>query len=89
MLPYNIPDKHYDCVVALQVFEHLGTSQTDVFQEIQRISDWAILSFPYKWNRPGNIHHGIDEKIIAGWTDNYLPKTIKKIDNRIVYAYDF
>lgn len=89
-LPYPIIDKYYDCFVALQVFEHLGKFQSEVFKEIMRISKNAILSFPYKWNCPGDIHHGIDEEVIKGWTNGEVPTKIQIVTPpRIVYVFDF
>jgi len=89
-LPYLIEDKYYDCFVGLQVFEHLGKFQSEVFKEIKRVSKNAILSFPYKWNCPGNIHYGIDEEVIKGWTNGEIPTKIQIVTPpRIVYVFNF
>lgn len=89
-LPYPIVDKYYDCFIALQVFEHLGKFQSEVFKEIKRISKNAILSFPYKWNCPGDIHHGIDEEVIKGWTNDEVPIKIQIVmPPRIIYVFNY
>lgn len=90
-LPWDISDKKYDIFVALQVFEHLENTQSKVFDEIIRISKYAILSFPYKWKCEdiNNCHHNIDEKIISKWTNNKIPLKIIKIKNRIIYIFKF
>jgi hypothetical protein len=94
--PYAIQDKYYDVFVALQVFEHLGDKQPTVFEEIRRISKAAILSFPYKWIRPGNKHHAIDEAVISRWTNNEKPFRVQTIagpkstnTDRIIYMFKF
>lgn len=87
-LPWNIPDKYYDVFVALQVFEHLENKQSEVFEEVKRISKNAIISLPYKWNQPGNCHHMIDEDIIKEWTKIKPNKSII-IEKRIICIYNF
>lgn len=84
----KIPEKFFDCFVALQVFEHLK-NQAQTFKEIKRISQNAILSFPYKWKSGDDMHRNIDEKIIARWTNNEKPVKKTLIKNRIIYHYKF
>jgi hypothetical protein len=87
-IPYPINSKSYDVVIALQVFEHLGTNQRSAFEEVRRISKFAILSFPYKWNCPKDTkHHNITKEVIDKWVDS--PVSIKEIGKRIVYFFDF
>jgi hypothetical protein len=95
-LPWDIEDKYYDVFIGLQVFEHFkNKKQSEVFNEIMRISKNAILSFPYKWNTPNNItHHNIDDEIIRKWTNNIMPVKIKEINapkhrRRIIYIFKF
>lgn len=73
--PWDIPSKKYDVVVALQVLEHLGPNQLDIFKEIKRITKEAIISLPYLWhcNNPANCHHMIDDEKILEWTNNEQP----------------
>ena len=87
--PYPIEDSAYDMFIALQVWEHLDGKQRDAFKEVMRISKMAILSFPYKWNWPGNCHHNIDENVIADWTLHIQPEQIIKVENRIIYFFRF
>ena len=49
----------------------------------------ALLSFPYKWNQPGNVHHGIDENKINVWTHGIEPKKIEKSGTRILYLFNW
>jgi 2-polyprenyl-3-methyl-5-hydroxy-6-metoxy-1,4-benzoquinol methylase len=94
-VPWDIKDKEYDCVVALQVFEHLGTQQSRVFREIQRVSKYSILSFPYLWKtEPDNCHYMIDKNKIAKWTNFYNPEKIiefkiKNKESRLAYIFKF
>jgi hypothetical protein len=71
--PWPIPDKKYDLFIALQVLEHLGVKQKDVFKEIMRVSNMAILSFPLNWRCFGDCHHLITEKKIRDWTLHIRP----------------
>lgn len=87
--PFPIADRSYDIFIGLQVWEHLDGRQREAFREVMRISKSAILSFPYKWNRPGNHHHNIDEAIIAEWTLNTKPERIIRIEKRIIYFFKF
>jgi len=88
--PYPFEEKKYDLVVACQVLEHLGSSQSRVFKEFARISKMAIITLPYKWNLPGfPSHHMIDEKIIDKWTNGLKPLFQKIVDSRILLIYRF
>ena len=86
--PFPIKDKEFDCFIALQVWEHLD-KQAEAFQEVERISKAAILSFPYRWKQGDHSHRNITEETIAKWTCYKEPKEIKLIDNRIVYTWVF
>lgn len=89
-LPWNIKDKYYDIVIALQVFEHLNDKQSEIFKEITRISKNIILSFPYKWQDKNDIiHYNLDENIFNKWTNNIKPNKKIIIENRMIYIYNF
>jgi hypothetical protein len=89
-VPWPLKDKQYDVFIALQVWEHLKGKQRSVFKEVARISNWAILSFPYKWG--GNSSHSkINKRKIQEWTHPYSffikPKIIK--NKRIICIFNF
>lgn len=88
-IPWPFKDKQYDVFIALQVWEHLKGKQNVIFQEVARISNWAILSFPYKW--PGNSFHSKINKVkIAEWSNPYCPFIKPKIvRSRIIYIFNF
>jgi hypothetical protein len=89
-VPWDIPTKKYDVFVALQVMEHLSPKQEDIFSEIKRISNYCILSLPYKWNCPEDKeHHMIDDEKILKWTLNHKPYYQNVITGRIVLCYNF
>lgn len=91
-VPWDMPDKSYDLFIASQVWEHLGDKQKEAFAEVKRTSKAALLSFPYMWECPGDIHHGIDEKKIAEWTLFEKPAYVQMIhtkSRRIVYLFLF
>lgn len=78
----------YDAFCALQVFEHLD-NQALAFNEIMRISKSAILSFPYKWTWGDARHKGITAKKIEQWTCGVVPESIKIINHRAIYRWEF
>ena len=88
-IPWPIKKKQYDVFIALQVWEHLKGNQIKVFKEVPRISNIAILSFPYKW--PGNSSHSkINKSKIREWTKPYEPFLKPKIvRSRIIYLFNF
>ena len=70
---WDIPDKHYDLVIASQIFEHLEGHQLFTFNEIKRVSKKAIITIPYKWNSPNDkMHHNITTDHFDKWTDNFM-----------------
>jgi len=75
VVPWPIADKAYDCVVALQVWEHLGPMQQQAFSEVIRVSHSAILSFPLGWLDcpPSDIHYDVTEEDISSWTIHTTP----------------
>ena len=93
-LPYDIADKYYDVFIGLQVFEHLN-NQSEIFKEIERISKYAILSFPYKWDSPDDIlHHNLDHDVFKKWTNNKKPYRVRYINDpisrkRVIYMIKF
>jgi len=88
--PWPIQDRAYDLFIALQVWEHLGSSQAAAFREVQRVARAAILSFPYRWNCPDRPdHHGIDEARIAEWTCHKPPAEVVHAGSRVLYRWDF
>jgi hypothetical protein len=60
-----------------------------------RISKKAIITLPYKWNTPCDIHHMIDRGIIDHWANGWKPvfeKIIPKPSpyrSRILRIYNF
>lgn len=95
ILPWDIADKYYDVFIGLQVFEHLGENQSDIFKEVMRISKHAIISLPYLWDKPDDpMHHMIDDEKIKMWTNNVLPEKIIYIKTpgsrkRVIYFFEF
>ena len=71
-------ERTYDLFVALQVFEHLGTSQAQVFREVSRVARNAIISLPIDWVKadPTDIHHGITNERVLGWFEPRVPTRI-------------
>ena len=87
--PWPIEDKQYDVFAALQVWEHLKGKQADIFKELPRIANWAILSFPYKWKTEGS-HDRIKKNVIKEWTSSYKPFVSPRIvRKRIIYVFKF
>lgn len=89
-IPWPVDDKQYDMVIAMQVFEHLEGKQRRVFQEIVRVSESAILTFPDRWHCPGDCHHDITPEKIKDWTYNMEPREIiSGVGRRVIYHWEF
>lgn len=91
-VPWPFEDKSYDLVIALQVLEHLSPKQTDVFNEIVRITKHAIISLPLRWRCPHDpIHHMIDYPQIREWTGHRRASVelLGKHKKRILLHYQF
>jgi len=93
-LPWPFENKAYDVVIALQVLEHLSPNQRNIFNEIKRISNYAIISLPYKWNceNKNDCHHMIDYAKINEWTGIMIPYKTDVVEgkrNRIILCYKF
>jgi hypothetical protein len=87
--PWPVKNKQYDVFVALQVWEHLQGKRFKAFREVVRISNWAILSFPYRW-KTNSLHRGINKPKIRKWVRPYRPLIKPKIiKNRIIYLFNF
>jgi hypothetical protein len=77
--PWPVPDRAYDLFVALQVFEHLGTSQAAVFREVRRVARHAIISLPIEWEMadPSNCHHRIAHDRALSWFAPIVPTRVE------------
>jgi hypothetical protein len=86
--PWSIKKK-YDLFIGLQVLEHLK-NKTEICNEIKKISNYAVISLPYKWNCKdiNNCHHMIDEEVIYSWF-KIEPKYTKIQEYRIINFYEF
>jgi hypothetical protein len=94
VVPWPIADRAYDLVIALQVWEHLGSRQREAFSELPRISRYAILSLPYKWRRKNNpSHSGIDDTVVRRWSGGLAPLETVQLPlvgrrRRKIYLFD-
>jgi len=92
--PWPIPGERYDLFVALQVFEHLGSSQRAAFAEGRRIARHAIISLPIEWEMddPRNPHHGIAHERVLSWFAPIEPTRVilgnPGYRQRLIYAFE-
>ncbi|MFW6219629.1 MAG: methyltransferase domain-containing protein [bacterium] len=88
---WPIKDKYYDLSIATQVWEHLDDPYI-AFEELKRVSKYAILTFPYLWKVSDEIHNNITKEKIDKWTLN-TPFLEEKIFNthkkRLMRIYKF
>lgn len=85
-------NKKFDLLICLQTFEHFKNKQSEVFKEIKKLVNRAIISVPYKWNKPNDCHHNIDEKTLFKWFKQkpILEKiAIDSSVKRLICLYDF
>ena len=77
-VPWPFEDKQFGLFIALQVFEHLGQRQPEVFGEVRRVARHAIISLPIDWDmgNPKNIHHMIPEEMVLSWFAPVVPTRI-------------
>jgi hypothetical protein len=93
-IPWPFGDKQYDLFLALQVFEHLGDKQPEVFREVRRVAKHAILSLPIGWNLRDttNIHHQISNERVLSWFAPVVPTRILEGSRgrltRLVYVFE-
>jgi len=94
--PFPIEDKAYDLVIACQVIEHMGIygQQVNFFNELERISNKALITLPYLWHSPlARDHHMINKKMINVWSGGRTPtfELISGAENtlRILQLYEF
>jgi hypothetical protein len=93
-LPWPVADGEYDLFVALQVFEHLGERQAEVFGEVRRVARNAIISVPIDWEMsdPTNCHHRISEERALGWFAPVRPSRIVLGNGghrrRLIFVFD-
>ena len=80
--------------MALQVFEHLGTSQRAAFAEVCRVARHAIISLPIEWEMddPRNPHHGITHERVLSWFAPIEPTRVivgnPGYRQRLIYAFE-
>jgi predicted O-methyltransferase YrrM len=86
--PWPIKDKQYDLLIALQVWEHLEGKQIEAFKEAMRVSNYSILSFPYKMEIGDAMHVGIDRDQIRKWIMCTDPIKVVEVGQRIIYVFD-
>ena len=93
-VPWPFADGQYDLFVALQVFEHLGTSQSAAFHEVARVARRAIISLPIDWEMddPRNCHHMISNERALSWFRPWRPTRVE-VGNpgsrtRLIYVFE-
>jgi hypothetical protein len=93
-VPWPVGDKAYGVFMALQVFEHLGSSQPDVFREVRRVARNAVISLPIDWEMadPENCHHQLSHERALSWFAPVVPTRVV-VGNpgrrkRLVYVFE-
>lgn len=92
--PWPFDDKQFDLFIALQVFEHLGSSQPAVFREVRRVARHAILSLPIEWEMadPSDPHHRISDETVRSWFAPIEPTRVVEGNagrrRRLVYVFE-
>jgi hypothetical protein len=93
-VPWPVADKEYGLFMALQVFEHLGSSQPQVFLEVRRVARNAIISLPIDWEMedPTNCHHQLSHERALSWFAPVVPTRVV-VGNaghrkRLIYVFE-
>jgi len=94
MVPWPFADKQFGLLIALQVFEHLGTRQPEAFGEVRRVARHAIISLPIDWDMgdPFNVHHMIPLERVLAWFAPTVPTRILQGNpgpkKRLVFVFE-
>lgn len=91
IIPWDFNEK-FDLLICLQAFEHFSNKQNQVFNQIKKLVNKAIISVPYKWYKPNNCHHDIDENTLFEWFKEkpILEKIVVDYSvKRLICLYDF
>jgi hypothetical protein len=84
--PWNIGC--FDCIVALQVWEHLNGRQAEVFKEAYLAAQKClIISIPYKWRRGRLDHQGIDDDVMVRWSGGIPWQRTVTVGCRRIYIW--
>ncbi len=103
VVPWPIPDKAYDLIIASQVFEHFDGRQREAFGELRRCCRYGLISIPYKWKTSRwDDHIGLTDKTMKSWTGGAAPIAVAVVPKqsilerlrqpaklRKLYLYDF
>ena len=93
-VPWPVADRRYDLFVALQVFEHLGSSQPAAFREVRRVARHAIISLPIDWVMadPTDAHHQLSNETALAWFRPVAPTRIELGNGgpkkRFIYVFE-
>ena len=90
-VPWSMPDKYYDVVIANQVFEHLQGNQAKAWEEVQRVANYALVTIPWGWNCPTvPDHHDIGWNHVEQWFGGYGELYYEQyINERQLLCYKF
>lgn len=80
-IPYPIENKKYDLVIICQITKYMPSlvQNKKIFEEIKRISDKLIVTFPSE----------INEDMINNWTNNKKHLFEHQFNNKKIRIYDF
>lgn len=79
----------FDCVVALQVFEHLEGKQKKTFKEAYKVARKAlIISIPYRWTQGREGHVGLDNTTMLAWSGGIKWDRTVTVGKRRIYIWN-
>ncbi|MFT4692506.1 MAG: hypothetical protein ACJASX_003558 [Limisphaerales bacterium] len=70
--PWPFTDRQFNLGLALQVFEHFEGRQREAFNEMCRVCDKVILSYPWRWRSNDKSHADIDFEDLQKWTGQHF-----------------
>jgi len=88
-IPWPIPDKSYDLVVALRVFQHLTPVQQACFLEAKRVAKRVLLVCPETYERQQNpCSRGISANEFLQWNEGVPPTTHQHTEMGTLYFWN-
>lgn len=89
MIPWPIPDKAYDFIIALRVFQHLAPKQREAFAEARRVSRHVILVAPATYdNEVLPNARGIRYEEFVDFCNGYHPNYFEPTPYGDLYHWD-
>jgi hypothetical protein len=88
VIPWPVPSKKYELLIALRVFQHLAPRQEECFHEAKRVARNIIIVAPETYSVPELPNSaGITESMFRKWNGGLSPTAIMNFEDWIGKLY--